>query len=235
MRDTNRDKKKLGRIFKGILVFFASLLIVYALLSVALYFIRKSDKDIKISEDDYLTKSFRDYYEEDYDADILKDEDYLKLNREILYCAPTGYEYYISRDNFETLSASQKFFVEYFEILIGGKYEEYQNLFAKGYLKNPEGFEKNPNRKFTKQRIYDINVTFLGESDNTKNYTYDGKKCAFSFYEVKYSILKNDGTFRRDLAERAQRPLIFELVTFLEGENEGKTFIKNLYTKASIE
>lgn len=235
MRDKSSDKKKIRKIFRVVLVLLVSLLLVYAILSAALYYIRKSGKDTKISEDDYLTKSFRDYYEEDYDADILKDEDYLELNREILYSEPSGYEYYISRNNFDSLDASQKFFVEYFDVLVGGEYEKYPNLFAKGYINNPDGFEKNPNRKFTKQRIYDINVTFLGASDNTKNYTYDGKKCAFSFYEVKYSILKNDATFRRDLAERSQRPLIFELVTFLEGENEGKTFIKNLYTKQSIE
>lgn len=235
MRDKIEDKKKIVKFFRIIIVLLAALLLVCALLSALLYFIRKSDKDSKITEDDYLTKSFRDYYEEDYDADILKDEDYLELNREILYSEPSGYEYYISRNNFDSLDESQKFFVQYFDVLVSGEYEKYPNLFAKGYINNPDGFEKNPNRKFTKQRIYDINVTFLGESDNTKNYTYDGKKCAFSFYEVSYSILKNDGTFRRDLAERAKRPLVFELVTLLEGKNAGKTYIKNLYTKQSIE
>ena len=234
MRDKSSEKKKLGKIFKGVFVCLACLLIVYALLSLALYFIRKDDKDTKITEDDYLSKSFRDYYEEDYEADILKDEDYLKLNRDILYSLANGYEYYISRDNFESLDKAQKFFVEYFDILVGGEYEKYPNLFAKGYLENPDGFEKNPDREFTKQRIYDINITFLGASDNTKNYTYDGNKCEFAFFEVSYSILKNDGTFRRDLAERSQRPLVFELVTFLDGENAGKTYIKNLYTKQSL-
>jgi flagellar basal body-associated protein FliL len=80
MRDRNSDKKKIAKVFRIILICLAVLLLVYALLFSVLYFLRKGENNEKLSEDDFLSKSFRDYYEEDYDADIMKDEDFEKYS-----------------------------------------------------------------------------------------------------------------------------------------------------------
>ena len=91
-------------------------------------------------------------------------------------------------------------------------------------------------RKFPPQKVYDIVVEqLLVTEGDGEDYTYEKKDCEFGIYRVSYKILRNDGYFRPDLYDdEIVRPLVFELVTFNEGKNEGKTFIKNLYTQSSV-
>ena len=184
-------------------------------------------------------KSYINYYEPDYSADIFEDEDYLEKDSFIRYIKPTPtgeMTTVIGYFSSMVLTEGQKFFINYFDRVINGDYEAYHGMFASEYLDNPDGFEKKPaDRKFPMQRIYDIKVKELGITDpNDTSYNYNGEAAVFGVYEVSYKILKNDGEFRYDLPEGGEIPLIFELVTTDAGTNDERTLIKDIYSYADI-
>lgn len=231
-----RDKSK-ARIKKILIIIFAALLILLALyfgLKILLEKLISDKEQVKQADDYYMTSGFRNYYPEDYEADILSDKDYTSLDRNLMYTNQNGEKYNIS-DLGENTNEGQRFFTKYFDLLIGGRYKDYSSLFTDTYKESPDGFEKYTDRKFTSQRIYNINIKELARTDvSDASFKYEDKQCVFGFYEVSYKILKNDGTFRRDLPENGERPLILELVTFDAGTDKEETYIKNLYTVSSV-
>lgn len=235
-KDKKKDKAVLLKIIKIVFAVLAVLLVVAAVFGFVSDKLNQTRKERVIeSEDDYLSGSFRNYYEEDYDADIFSEEEYMSLTRDIMFSTSSGHEYSLSDVEKELLSYGQRFFEEYFYILTHGEYEKYPLLFTKEYRDNPVGFEKYVERRFPMQRIYDIKVKTVAETtDLNGEYTYNGEICAYGFYEVSFKILRNDGAFRRDLPENGERPVIYELVTLLSGEDAGKTMIKNMYTVESL-
>lgn len=184
-------------------------------------------------------KSYINYYEPDYSANIFEDEDYLEKDTFIRYVKPTSngeMSTVIGYFSSMVLTEGQKFFIDYFDRVINGDYEAYHGMFAKEYLDNPDGFEKNPaDRKFPMQRIYDIKIKELGRTDpGDTSYNYNGVPAVFGVYEVSYKILKNDGQFRYDLPEGGEKALIFELVTTGAGTDDECTLIKDIYSYADI-
>ncbi len=183
-------------------------------------------------------KHYINFYEPDYDADILSDSDYLAENRTLRYVIPasTGsMSLVLDEYDIADLTEGQRFFVRYFEALISGDTDTYHTFFSPEYIESP-GFETHPtDRVFPAQRIYDVTVTELGRTDPTDaSYTYNGKSAVFGVYEVRYKILKNDGELRYDLPENGENPLIFELVTTDAGTENEATFIKAQYKYADI-
>jgi len=236
-KDKAKDKRALKKAFVVILVILAVLCVATLLFGFVSEKLKHQRQERVIeSEDDYLHSSFRNYYEENYDADIFSEEEYMLQNREIMFKTSDGQEISLSAIDENLLSVGQKFFVRYFDIVTHGRYEEYPELLPKEYRENPQGFEKYVDRSFPQQRVYDIKVRVLAETaDMSGEYTYNGILCAYGIYEVSFKILHNDGAFRRDLAEDSERPVIFELVTLLSGQDAGKTMIKNMYTVESLE
>ena len=238
---TTKNKQKDKNVLKRVILIIAIVLVVLVVLyvSLGLFFKVLSDhrkQRVIESENDYLYSSFRNYYEEDYDSDIFHESEYMSLNRNIMFSSSDGKEYSLSNIDENELSVAQKFFVSYFSLVMNGNYEEYGNIFTDEYKKNPVGFEKHVDRRFTQQRVHDIKVKLIAEevTSDKKEYTYNGIPCAYGIYEVSFKIFHNDGTFRRDLPENGERPVIYELVTLLSGENSGKTLIKNMYTVESL-
>ncbi len=179
-----------------------------------------------------IDRNFRNYYKADWDADLSRDSEYMEKNRLIMYTGANGAQYAIDDIPKEQLHEGHLFFQKYFDTIISGNYEEYPDLFVKKYRDNPVGFEKNVERSFPPQRIYDITVKELSRTFGSQgSYNYDGQDCEYGYYVVEFKILKNDAHFRRDLAENASRPLIYELVTFNAGTKDEKTYIRNLYTE----
>jgi hypothetical protein len=219
-------------------VIVACVLASLAVLCALLYFVEGALKKGR-KQDENAEKSHINYYNPDYDENIFDDAQYLEKNRNIYYEIPnsTG-SVKIVLDEYEKteLDAGQKFFKEYFDIVIGGKYEEYRKLFAEEYVKNPDGFEKHPTDKvFSMQRIYDINVKELAKTpENDENYTYNGKAAVFGVYELSYKIMKNDGEFRTDVESDMALPVIVETVTTDVGTEKETTLIKNIYRYKDI-
>lgn len=227
-KDKQKDKQILKRTIFAVVAVLAVLVVVLIVLQFVLDNVQKKPE----TKEEY---SFRNYYMEDYNADIFSEEEYICLDRRIMFSTLDGWEYDLLNVDESALGYGEKFFIEYFELVTHGRYEEYPDLFTKEYRENPEGFEKYVNRHFTQQRIHDINIRMIADTANTKEeYTYNGQLCTYGYYEVSFKVFHNDGTFRRDLPENGVVPVIFELVTPLEGENAGRTMIKNLYTVESL-
>ncbi len=232
------EKQKRKKLLLKILI---TVLIILAFLSVTVFVLgfmnkNKDSEPVKQVQDYYLTKNFRNYFPVDFDADLTKDAEYMALNRQVMYTDPSGYTMSISDIPQTNKHEGHLFFERYFDIAISGRYEEYPSLFTQSYTDNPIGFENNPQREFPPQRIYNISVSELIRTFNdTKSYTYEKQPCEYGIYDVTFRLMKNDGLFRRDLAEDSVRTVRFELVTLNAGTDSETTLIKNLYTLDSIQ
>jgi len=136
------------------------------------------------------------FYEPDYDLDVTTVDEYMELDR-LLYYKNGAEEYGIDGDA-EKYGADIVFFQKYFEIVIEGRWEEYNELFTDHYYETNE--KKN---RFAPQMIYDMHIEKLWEKDETED------RLAFN---VSYRIYKNNGTFRNDIDSGASKVLYFELV-----------------------
>ncbi|HAN20695.1 MAG TPA: hypothetical protein DCP51_03320 [Clostridiales bacterium] len=213
MENNVNDYKK--RKLKKILKISAIILIAFIVLILAFYAIYEMlKKPIDTVGDNSDDISF---FDADYNEDIFQNELYLRKNRNIFY-----YEYGtgepLSEDNLDDFSASAKFFYNYFSIVTNGDYNEYKTLFTKDFFKN----YKIPD-KFTMQKIYNIEVNLYDRKTINVNEKVE-------LYIVKYKIMENNGTFRRDVGSNIIKPLVFELYTTDQGVLiNGIDFKTNIY------
>lgn len=228
-RDGAKNKKRAKRV--------VSVLAVLAVLVVAAYIAVDRLSDGKTEYETVTVTQIEEKYPSinPYKADYNKDlSSYEPI---VMYTFADGNSFTINDVEESERNEAQRFFLKYFDVLKKGG-EGYSSLFTNSYKKDPKGFEKEFDRTFPPQKLYDITVRELLRStrnENGEEYTYEGKKCMFGYYIVSYKINENDGLFRRDLySEEVERPLIFELVTFGKGTDNEETYIKNLYTESSI-
>ncbi|MBQ3100022.1 MAG: hypothetical protein IJC50_03425 [Clostridia bacterium] len=176
--DKKVRKKRLinGLIIIGVLL--ALLAIAYVVLSI-----------IASEEIDYGYE----FYEPDWQCDIMQDEEYLERGWHITYTNDMGESVAILDDNYAKFGIGVEFLSYYFAAIQSGDHEVYNGLFGDEY------FEKNdPVETFTPQRIYDINIRFLSEEKIDD-------ESFFVNYEIEYKIMRNDGTFRRDIGSDMAR------------------------------
>ena len=148
------------------------------------------------------------YYEPDYDYDIMKDQEYLDLDRYIYYKDKQTNETIliedkdIEKNNYGPAVQTLKKMID---AIIAGDHEAYNALFSSNYFAN----EKNkPEEPFTMQQVYDIlftkvNVSYCSDEEFGKYTMYE--------FEVEYKIHKNNGTFRVDLGHDDSRKQYFIL------------------------
>jgi hypothetical protein len=108
----------------------------------------------------------------------------------------------ITEQNLNSMPDSAQFFYKYFNTVISGNYTEYKAFFTQDYLKR----NTIPD-KFTKQKIYDIEVNLYDRQNIEEN----GKSIIVDTFIVKYKIKDNNGTFRNDVGSNATVPLAFQL------------------------
>ena len=141
--------------------------------------------------------------EPDYEENIFEDEDYLDLNRAILYTEGALSIYLINEVDFTATGAVATFFGEYFDAVIMGDHRRLNACFTEEYR------DKNGGKsRFTMQKLYDMEVVKLAEyiiNEGTADQT-----TVYEF-EVSYRIRHNNGTFRDDLASDMARPQIYQL------------------------
>jgi hypothetical protein len=193
-RDTTADKKKIKKIAKITLFVFLALALLYGALNAVTYMLEPEVSDF--SYDDYR------FFEADYNKNILEDELYLSLNRNI-YFDRMGSENVLTESNAEGISPAAGLFYDYFDCLINGDYASYSSFFTQECL-DSENFKK-PER-FTMQGIYDVHINMyrsdiLEEDNDTVR----------EIYEVSYRIFENNGTFRNDILPDETRTLVFEI------------------------
>lgn len=210
------SKKVIIRTFAVLFLTLCVLLGVYSVMGITQWHLEKENALQKPTPQNGV------FAEIDFDADITKDEDYQKKLLYITYTENEVISATITDGNFEEYDKNLVFFNEYFECLRAGDFERYDTFFTKSYFEDNEHTDLSFG--FTAQRIYDILIT-----KTSRGYEEDGN--VYRTYEVKYKIMKNDGTFRNDIGPDEQRPQYITLVT-----NENGTFIRRItYNKYGLD
>lgn len=206
MNSENKDVKKVNKQKRGIIIAFAAMLSVVIIAYVIVPGISMLAEYIESQKDDGYKSDYMDdikslsFYPADYDENIFEDEEYMSLNRYLSYTKGSD-TYTITDSEYSRYDVTVGFFAEYFDSVINGEYETYDEYFTDEY------FEENSNKsRFTPQKLYDINVKFK----STK--AVDG---ATSYiYYVTYKIFENNGTFRNDIESDSARMLVYELYVY---------------------
>lgn len=234
-----RKKRNLKIAIKVIVIILAILAVVYFAGMFVLQLLMGSKEPVKQIDEQYTTYNFAAVpaIERWKDIDIFKDPEYQALDHNPSFTSSSIGGTFLLKDIPEAdKTEAHKFFEKYFSMLQKGNYDIYPSLFSKKYRENPNGFEKDVNRQFPPQMIYDIKV----REHARQAVAIDKKNCILGLYEVSFLIHKNDGLFRSDigrdieLGQDVARPLFFELLTENPGTANEKTVINNLYTESSI-
>lgn len=197
-RDTASDKRKIKKAVIAVACALLALCLLYGVLALTESLLKKRPTD-DISYDDYR------FFPADYDANLLENRMYTSLNRSI-YFDKYGSETVLTEADAVKGEASGMF-LDYFDCLVKGRYEDYRSFFTEEYLE--EYGEELPAR-FTMQGVYDIHVKLHSK----KKPIEDNEELSAEVYEVSYRIFENNGTFRRDILPDETRTLVFEVYIF---------------------
>lgn len=171
----NDKKKKLIKVF---IITGISLLCLF-ILSLALEGVVRSGSTPELDYEFYVPAETEKIFE---------DEAYLAKDRTLYYTDEMGQCWQITdSDNCSDIGA--KFFYLYFYCLENADAETFNSLFADSF----EDYDP-----FTAQRVYAKEVKYLYDEktdDNTYSITYS----------LDYNIMKNDGSFRRDIGSDMSR------------------------------
>ena len=149
------------------------------------------------------------FYAVDESLDIWSDADYAQLDHRVHYSdVQTGATYSLEQEDLVTAEPFARFFYNYFDCVIAGDAEGYALFFTDNYLS-----QNTLPEDFTPQMIYDIRITPYLAADASQG----------SAYLVDYKILRNNGTFRRDVGSNASRTLLIRLV-----EQAGELYIDDI-------
>lgn len=158
------------------------------------------NKQAQKLEDD--NKSTWVFPEPDYDYDIFTDPVYASKTDISVRVQENGAETVITEENQGSYSLELQFMGKVINLIIYGKYEEYNQIFTEKYKKANGGSL----REFTMQQLFNIILEPISYTENG-NFAYTDIK-------VTYRIRNNNGTFRRDLDFDASfsLPVVYTLV-----------------------
>lgn len=227
---------------RAVLIIAAVLLILFVIYLAGKLVLEKVLVSEPISQVDETYQSFNFYEvaEKDLwpDIDIFSDSEYMSLSHNPSFTSEElGGTFLLSDIPSSIRNEAHRFFITYFDVLQSGNYKLYPTLFSDRYKERMTGFEKDINREFPPQMVYNIEIK---EEARVPDMVVDNKSCVIGLYRVSYLIHKNDGLFRSDigrdidLGKDIARPLYFELITFGAGTADEKTYINNLYTESSV-
>ncbi|MCI8589675.1 MAG: hypothetical protein HFE77_03065 [Clostridiales bacterium] len=194
----NNKKSFLLKIAIMVLCIMLLLALVYGIaMAVNQQLQEKRNESDEINTDNFV------YYFPDWEENIWQDEDYIEKDRTIYF--QNGAETYpLSDIGSEGRGAS--FFMSYVDALIEGDYEALNHMYTSEYTDKNGLFEP-----FTKQKVYNVLVSYKGTAEGIDGY---GKAEVF---DLSYYIMKNNGTFRRDIESNRSRTQIIYLVQTNEG------------------
>lgn len=183
-----------------VMILFSVLLLIFILIFAAIFALSNQNNGQNAKKYDFI------FHEVDFETDILSDESYLSLNRSV--SLKQGNQTTVIDRNYVSEKGTVEFMLDYLDCVISGDYEGYGDFFSELYFEA----ESVP-EIFTMQRIYEITVEILSETeiaDSNRNYTE---------YRISldYKINRNDGTFRQDMGSDCIRTQYF-LITDREGD-----------------
>lgn len=193
-KDESQNKPNSKKAKKRLIIIILSIIGVIAILgatSMIIDFVEgKKEKEFEI---DY------NFYPADFDENIFEDREYFDLVNAgfISYTdSSTNITVGIDKDKAGRYGTGVVFLVDMIYDIINGDHEAYNARFSDLYYK--KHYRKD---NFTMQKVYDVNITYVrSESidDDSGNYTK-------SLYVLEYKILKNNGTFRRDIGAGSKK------------------------------
>lgn len=133
------------------------------------------------------------YFPEDYSEDIFEDLVYVNRNRDVKFDY-YGTAIYMNEENIDVQSTEAKFFYNYFQTVINGDYTAYREYFDESFF-----LRHSIPEKFTKQKLYDIEVSAI--TSDIEN------GAAYETYKVSYKIQENNGSFRADVSSTECKPV----------------------------
>lgn len=145
--------------------------------------------------------------------DIMEYEEYLDLNRVIIFSEKdTGVSYSLDDSNFTGFGEDVRLMYELISAVIAGDSEKYNDLVHK---------DVGHYESFTQQQIYDIFLTRESKSSVNAN----GNTYTEYVMKVEYKIHENNGSFRSDIESDASRPQYFVI-----DNSTGELLIMNVVT-----
>ncbi len=196
------EKSPLNKQKRGIIIAFIAMLSVIVITYAVIPAVSKLADYIESQKEEYKSDYMDDikslsFHPANYNENIFEDEEYMSLNRDLSY-TKGGDTYLITDGDYSGYDVTVGFFAEYFDSVINGEYETYDEYFTEEY------FEECSNKeRFTPQKLYDINVKLRESVDKDGVTVY--------VYYVKYKIFENNGTFRNDMESDCERVLVYEL------------------------
>ena len=137
-----------------------------------------------------------DFYVPDYNEDIFQNEEYIdKIAGGFISLEKNGTTVGINRESASEYGNEVDFIVEMLYDIINGDHTEYNSRFSSEYYKDHARKEK-----FTMQMLYDVKISYVSE----KIVDTDNGKYTEYVYTIEYRILRNNGTFRRDIGNGAR-------------------------------
>ncbi len=193
-------RKRSKGLQKRILIIVGSIFLVLLLTLGAVLLIQSLKKTPSLDGDYYFYPT--------YQGDIMENEEYLKLNREIFYCDdPNGYGLTSPIDEalYKTLDPAAQLSYHYLQSIMAGDHTRYNSYFDEDYLK-----KHGEQAEFSQQMLHNITIYLyrysVGEG-NVKTYTY----------KLNYMFYHNDGTFRRDVGSDSIRPQFLTIEVYPDG------------------
>ena len=174
----------------------AIIIVMAALVAfVAIYFIVSMIDFDKLFEDDNSKKD-NDYiyfYDESLSENILKDEEYLCLNRKVTFASAAWGTSHTILDQNDAAREGEAMNLMYYLIgyIMSGNKDGYNSCFSSEYYKSAE-----PVGRFTQQKIYNIVVTEVSKTEKTDS---DGNTYVEYYYTLEYMIRHNNGSLRNDM------------------------------------
>ena len=158
------------------------------------------------------------FYDADYDEDIFEDEEYLDLIKHgfINYTdGASNITIGIEKDTAHLYGDDVEFVVDYLYSIINGDAQGYGMYFDDEYKSKIE-----LPIEFTMQKIYDVNILKISETDISG----EGELYTEYKFALEYKILKNNGTFRKDIGDGSKKQY------FTISDRSGELLIENIST-----
>lgn len=205
----SRDKRIVKKIFLGITILIAAILLLLGILACIDLLLEKEDLTPPLPPEAFFSA--------DYTENIFEDEAYMRLNRSVYYKQYDSGEI-LTEENYEDLGTASEFFYHYFNNVISGNYNAYHKMLTETYLQDDEV----PDR-FTMQMLYDIQVNQVQAPGSA---TYKGEEVTVFFFEVKYKIFRNNGTFRNDVGSNQSTTQYYHLYSY-----KGQLYLNSVQDK----
>ena len=210
--EQSRIAKESTRKLRRKMIIVLACMVTFAVIAIPLinFLSQIQNKNNKEEEETKAPSSTIIFATPDFEYNIMEDEKYLGMNRRIYFCDDRyGTTVELTDKNISVYGESAVVMRDLINAIIAGDADAYNALFSEDYF----AYHK-PESPFTMQRLYDIKLTLIDETEKTDE---RGKYTQYE-YVVEYKIQLNNGTFRTDIGHDESRMQYFVLTSTAAGD-----------------